>query len=137
MNTINVTTPALLFPAISLLLLAYTNRFLTLAQIIRGFTNRPAEPSRKSSMERQLNNLSRRVSLIRWMQFMAVMSFLSCTVAMFCIFIGQPAIGTWCFGGSLLLLAASLVISAYEVAISTEALRIHLEETRRQYADAE
>jgi Protein of unknown function (DUF2721). len=32
---INLTTPALLFPAISLLLLAYTSRFLALAALMR------------------------------------------------------------------------------------------------------
>ena len=33
---IDISTPALLFSAISLLILAYTNRFLTIAQIIRN-----------------------------------------------------------------------------------------------------
>jgi hypothetical protein len=36
MNQLSLTTPALLFSAISLLLLAYTNRFLAYASVVRN-----------------------------------------------------------------------------------------------------
>ena len=63
-----LTTPALLFPAISLLLLAYTNRFLVLAQLIRELNAREGEQIRPFVIE-QILNLKKRIRLIRSMQF--------------------------------------------------------------------
>ena len=122
----NVTTPALLFPAISLLLLAYTNRFLTLAQIIRQMH---ASRDRGSAMVlRQLPGLRLRIMLIQAMQSFGVLSFLLCALSMFAIFTDEPTIGQWLFGASLVVLAASLVLSLVEVLHSTHALSIVLED---------
>jgi len=123
----SLTTPALLFPAISLLLLAYTNRFLTLATIIRqlhpGEGKLPTELARK-----QIAGLRYRVTLIRHMQSCGVISFLLCAVAMFAIFIEANVAGQILFGLSLLLLTVSLVLSLMEVLLSTNALNIVLDD---------
>lgn len=124
----NLTTPALLFPAISLLLLAYTSRFLTLAQIIRGLHASKWQEDNRKAIEEQIKNLRTRLVLIKYMQVLGVSSFLLCTVSMFFLFINLNKWGIWSFGLSLLLLAASLLQSLYEVAISTRALSIHLDE---------
>lgn len=71
---IDLATPAMLFPAISLLLLAYTNRFLTLATIIRNFDDDDKDK------EAQIKNLRLRIQLIKRMQEAGVLSFFLCVV---------------------------------------------------------
>lgn len=122
---INLTTPALLFPAISLLLLAYTNRFLTIATLIRNlhgqFKENPDE-----RIWSQIKNLRLRVKLIRNMQVLGVLSLLFCVVCMFVIFAGNLLVAEFIFGFSLILLIVSLAISAWEIQISVKALNIQL-----------
>ncbi|MBK8013509.1 MAG: DUF2721 domain-containing protein [Deltaproteobacteria bacterium] len=122
---IDLGTPALLFPAISLLLLAYTNRFLALATLIRGLRAAyAAEPS--GAIARQISNLRRRVYLIRDMQILGVLSLLLCVAGMFLLFLDHQRAGKLFFGGSLLLMLASLGVSILELWISVRALEIHL-----------
>jgi hypothetical protein len=127
----SLTTPALLFPAISLLLLAYTNRFLTLATIIRQL--HPGEGGEVSGLaQRQLGNLKQRVRLIQHMQTGAVLSFLLCALSMFAIFIERPGIGKVLFGLSLLVLAVSLLLSLAEVLLSTDALNMVIDDMAKE-----
>ena len=125
MENMTLTTPALLFPAISLLLLAYTNRFLTLAQVIRQLHPGKSGPVTELAM-RQLGGLKRRIGLIKLMQGFGVMSFLLCALSMFALFIELQMAGKVLFGLSLLALAVSLLVSLWEVLVSTEALNIVL-----------
>lgn len=120
---VSLTTPALLFPAISLLLLAYTNRFFALAALIRNLssTGRPIQSE-------QLKNLRQRISIIRRMQESGVMSFALCVLCMLFIYIGLNKVGSFIFGCSLLLLLYSLLLSVIEIRISVVALNYHLEE---------
>jgi hypothetical protein len=122
---INLTTPALLFPAISLLLLAYTNRFLTIATLIRNLHGRFKE-NPDAGIWGQIKNLRLRVKLIRNMQVFGVLSLLLCVVCMFVIFAGNIALAEYIFGVSLILLIVSLAISAWEIQISIQALNIQL-----------
>ena len=126
-----LTTPALLFPAISLLLLAYTNRFLVLAQLIRQLS-RESDEERKAGTLRQISGLEKRISLIKAMQIFGVISFLCCTFSMFALFVSRILIGELIFGLSLLCLSISLILSLYEVAISTNALTVELEDVKRR-----
>ena len=125
MENMSLTTPALLFPAISLLLLAYTNRFLTLAQVIRQLHPGKSGPVTELAL-RQLGGLKRRIGLIKLMQGFGVMSFLLCALSMFALFIELQTAGKVLFGLSLLALAVSLLVSLWEVLVSTEALNIVL-----------
>ncbi len=136
---LNLTTPALLFPAISLLLLAYTNRYLALASIIRNLYD-DYQQSPNDKLVRQIGNLRRRISLIKWMQSMGVGSLFLCVVAMFQIYTGWPQAAQITFGTSLLLLISSLGMSLLELRMSTDALNILLsdlvaaEQTRKKQA---
>jgi len=121
-----MTTPALLFPAISLLLLAYTNRFLVLAQLIRQLNNREGEQVRDLA-KRQIFNLRQRIVLIRSMQRWGVISFLLCTLSMFALFLSWEMAGQILFGASLVSLLLSLVMSLFEIQISCNAINIELE----------
>jgi hypothetical protein len=132
----SLTTPALLFPAISLLLLAYTNRFLTVATIIRQM--HPGDGKAASLLARQqIPSLRYRVTLIRHMQSCGVVSFLLCALSMFFIFINSHSAGKILFGLSLLSLAVSLVLSLIEVLLSTNALNIVLDDMSKRDNDSD
>ncbi|MGM0461849.1 MAG: DUF2721 domain-containing protein [Fibrobacterota bacterium] len=122
---LDLTTPALLFPAISLLLLAYTNRFLVLAQLVRELVKERTSRS-GDNVSRQIQNLRLRLRLIRIMQIFGVVAFFLCTLSMFALFVEWDIIGGCIFGLSLLSLLASLVVSMWEISISTRALRYEL-----------
>ena len=122
---LNLTTPALLFPAISLLLLAYTNRFLTLANLIRElhahYKSNPDE-----ILMAQIQNLRYRIILIRNMQSFGAGSFFLCVLCMFVLFFGLEVAGKAIFGTSLILLMISLGLSLREIQVSVDALNYRL-----------
>jgi hypothetical protein len=128
---LTLTTPALLFPAISLLLLAFTNRFLTLASLIREL-HRSYKANPEEIVIAQLANLRYRVKIIRDMQIFGVSSFFGCVLSMFFLFAGQPVIGKYVFGVSLLLLLISLALSLREVQISIDALNYRLSDLEKK-----
>ena len=128
---ITITTPALLFPAVSLLLLAYTNRFLTLATIIRGLYDR-YHSNKDETLLLQIQNLRYRVYLIRNMQIAGVLSLLICVVSMFALFAGWVAAGQWSFGAALVLMIVSLGISLRELQISVGALDLLLTDLEQE-----
>jgi hypothetical protein len=122
---ITITTPALLFPAISLLMLAYTNRFLTLATIIRGLYDR-YQTVQEDNLVLQIANLRYRIYLIRNMQIFGVLSLLFCVISMFALFAGWIVGGQWTFGLALILMMISMGISLRELMISVGALDLLL-----------
>ncbi len=121
----DLTTPALLFPAISLLLLAYTNRFLVLAQLIRQLKQMDSEDD-YALIARQIGMLKKRIVLTKRMQAFGVLSFFLCTVSMFLLFLQLQTPGIVAFGTSLVLLSLSLLYSLYEIQISTNAINVEL-----------
>jgi len=124
--SINITTPALLFPAISLLLLAYTNRFLAIATLIRSLHKAHQDNPNHKIIIGQIQNLRTRLSLIKGMQVFGVSSFFLCILSMFMLFQDAQQWGDYCFGISMVLLMASLGISLRELQISTKALNLEL-----------
>jgi hypothetical protein len=130
MNTqidLPLTTPALLFPAISLLLLAYTNRFLTLANLVRSLRDR-YESKHEDHVRGQIANLRYRLMLIRNMQVAGVSSFFLCVLSMILLYMGQIGAGAVVFGAALILLLVSLGLSLREVQISIDALTLELQD---------
>ena len=121
----DLTTPALLFPAISLLLLAYTNRFLTLAGLVRRLHDEYTE-TRHPVLAGQIYNLRRRIRIIQWMQALGIGSFFLCVATMFLLFVGQIIGGEVVFGVALLLMMGSLALSAWEIKLSIGALELQL-----------
>ena len=122
---ITLTTPALLFPALSLLMLAYTNRFLGLSTVIRNLHadyRRAPDPN----LLGQIDNLRYRVMLIRNMQIVGAASILGCVVCMLVLFFGLAELGKVIFIISLILLVISLALSIRELQISVGALELHL-----------
>lgn len=125
--SIDLTTPALLFPAISLLLLAYTNRFLAIASLIRQLKS-SMNQGNYISTSLQIANLNKRLNLIIMMQAAGVASILFCTISMIFLFVSYEYSGQITFAISLFLMLLSLIISLSEILISSKALKIELEE---------
>ncbi len=131
----NITTPALLFSAISLWMLAFTNRFLAVANLVRQFTALYVE-TRDEGIYRQLNNFRIRLALIKYTQFFGVLSFLFCVVCMFLIFSGLILAAEAVFGASLVALMVSLGLSLAEVFLSIDALKLEVEKTEKAHREA-
>jgi hypothetical protein len=130
MHELTLTTPALLFSAVSLILLAYTNRFLGYAQLVRSLYEKFKE-NPDNVLLAQIKNLRRRVHLTKAMQILGVQSLLFCVGSMFLIYINFNILAIWVFGLALLQLIVSLGISAYEIHISVKALDLHLNELEK------
>lgn len=124
---ITMNTPALFFPAISLLMLAYTNRFLGLANIIRNL-HAAWKVSPDPIYVEQIRNLRRRLTLIRDMQTLGILSLFLCVVCMFLLFRGLVEIANFVFGTSLVLMLGSLAVSIWEIQLSGGALNLHLKD---------
>jgi hypothetical protein len=128
---ITLTTPALLFSAISLILLAYTNRFLSYASLIRSlhekFKEKPSD-----MLKGQIANIRKRLYLTRNMQILGVTSLFLCMGTMFLIFVGFQVIAIWMFGVALVMMIASLGVSIYEIRISVKALDLHLSDMEHE-----
>ncbi len=130
METLTLTTPALLFSAISLILLAYTNRFLTIAQLVRNLhAQYKSDPTH--ILYDQIDNLRKRIYLIKSMQVYGVGSLLLCVVSMFLIYVGKNLAAEIIFGLGLLMLIISLTISIWEIVISVKALNLHISDLEK------
>lgn len=119
-------TPALLFPAISLLLLAYTNRFVAIANRVRSLHSQYLKQEDKTIILKQIRSLRQRINLIKYMQGLGVFSFLGCVVSMYSIYSGWNGAAQTIFAVSLLSLLTSLVLSLVEILQSTHALELEL-----------
>lgn len=124
---LDLTTPSLLFSAISLILLAYTNRFLSYASVVRALKEKHQQTHDPKDIA-QIANLRKRLYLTRSMQILGILSLLLCVIAMFFIYVSWKVFAAWIFGIALLLLAASLCVCIWEINISVKALEIHLED---------
>ncbi|SOE19679.1 Protein of unknown function [Spirosomataceae bacterium TFI 002] len=122
-----VSTPAILFSTISLLLLAFTNRYLAMANLIRGLHKKFKEEGTKDPrLVPQIKLLLKRLKLIRNMQIISILSLLFSAVSMLFLFLKEEEIGIMIFGAAIGLLILSLVISVIEITMSNEAIKIEL-----------
>jgi hypothetical protein len=127
---LSINTPALLFPAVSLLMLAYTNRFLALASLIRKLHGEHGD-DHDALVIAQIGNLRQRIYLIRNMQALGVIALLGCALCMFLLFQGWQRGAQWIFGGSLILFISSLLLSIREIWISVDALELQLSDLEK------
>lgn len=125
MEQLTLTTPALLFSAISLIMLAYTNRFLAYAAVVRNLHDKYLQKKDKTLIK-QIENLKKRLYLTRAMQIFGISSLLLCVLTMFLIYIQQHTIAVWVFGVALILLILSLAFLIREIQISVKALEHHI-----------
>ncbi len=122
---LNITTPALMFSAVSLILLAYTNRFLAYAQIVRNLYAE-FQKNKNFILINQIKNLRKRLYLIRSMQIFGVASLFSSMASMLLLYFNLTALGGIAFALGLILMILSLLVSLWEIQISIKALDLHL-----------
>jgi Protein of unknown function (DUF2721) len=126
MLEININTPALLFPAITLLMLAYTNRFLSLASLVRKLHSEYNRGEKEKHILSQIKNIRTRLNLIRYMQGFGIFSFLCCVLCMYTIFRGWMQLAHFIFAASLIFLLLSIILSLLEINKSTKAIELEL-----------
>jgi len=126
MLEISINTPALLFPAITLLMLAYTNRFLSLAGLVRKLHIEYNRGEKEKNVLNQIKSIRTRLNLIRYMQSFSVLSFLCCVLCMYFIFRNWMVMAHWIFALSLFFLFLSIILSLIEINKSTKALELQL-----------
>jgi len=124
---LSLSIPALLFPAISLTMLAYNARYLAIAALIRQLHQKYQETHSKST-ELQVRKLRKRLTIIKNMQATAIFSFLLAVITMTLLYLELIFFANVIFGISLFALMISLVLSLIEVQLSTKALAIQLED---------
>lgn len=128
----SISTPALLFSAITILILAYTNRFLALAGLVRQYIALYKE-NPDEGIFRQLKNFRQRLIVIKYTQIVGVLSFLFCVVSMFFIFLGLVLLAEIVFGISLVLLFISLLLSLHELFLSIGALDVEMQKVFKKH----
>jgi hypothetical protein len=128
---LDISTPSLLFPAITLLLLAFTNRFLAIASLIRSLHAKYDKESKQSILYDQIKNLRIRLNMIRYMQAFGILSFILTVLCMFLLFKEYNMLANYVFGTSLLSLMISLIVSLIEIQLSTIALNLELSDMEK------
>jgi len=122
---LTLSIPALLFPAISLTMLAYNARYLAIANLIRQLYKQ-FEATEAAPIKKQIDMLRKRLEIIKNMQASAIISFLLAAVTMFLVYVELSIWANIIFGISLVFLMVSLILSLIEVQLSTKALGIQL-----------
>ena len=122
---LSIGTPALLFSTVSLLMIAFTNRFMSMASLIRGLHEK-FQQNPDDAIRMQIDNLRLRMKLIQRMQIIAILSLILSVVCMFLLFMNEQMVARWFFGIGLLGMSISLALSAWEITISTKALEVEL-----------
>lgn len=130
MEELTLITPTFLFSAISLIFLAYTNRFLAYASLVRNLKEKYMDDNSKVTRA-QIENLKKRLRLTRLMQMFGVASLLICVVTMFIIYLGSQVIAAITFGIAILFLIISLALSIWEINISYKAIKIHFSDMEK------
>lgn len=131
MEELTLITPTFLFSAVSLILLAYTNRFLSYAQLVRSLKDRYMD-DHSAVTKAQIMNLKKRLKLTKYMQLFGVNSLFLCVVTMFLIYIGHQELSAYIFGVALLFLIISLGLSGWEITISVNSLSIYLSDMDKE-----
>ena len=129
---LSINTPALLFPAISLIMLAYTNRFLALANLVRNLHAKYTSEKENGHIHSQIKTLRYRLRLIKNMQAFGICSFITCIACMFFIYIEKTITAEVLFAISLVFFIASLFTSLLEIILSTKALEYELSDMELQ-----
>lgn len=134
MSELTLITPTFIFSAISLIFLAYTNRFLSYAALVRDLKDKyMAEPT--AITRAQIDNLRKRLKLIKRMQVFGIVSLLLCVATMFLIYVHYQTIAAYVFGIALVCLIISLSYSIWEIMISAKALEIYLSDMHTATGD--
>jgi Protein of unknown function (DUF2721) len=125
---INLTVPALLFPALAILMLGYVNRYVSLAGVIRSFKKDYDSKYIHTNLLEQLNILKKRIELLKYVLLSAMTALILACLSMFFIFINMQDAGKIVLGLSLLVMITSILISISETSLSNKSLIIEIDD---------
>lgn len=119
MEPLAISTPALLFPAITILILTYSNRFSTLSNKIREFI-------RKGEDAAQIAVFRRRVGYVRRMLLWGILGLAASALSMLALVFKCTNTGVGLFVLADLSIVISLIYAILDVSISTNALELEV-----------
>ena len=132
----NFTTlyPALLFPAIPLMMISFGNRYTSLASLIRKIhdlivLNKHSKKTAGHYLD-QITILTKRLKLVRAIQTLSGLSFLSNLFSIFASYLEEYQLALNSFGLGVLIFAIAILMFIYEIQLSTRALSKHLEDLK-------
>ena len=125
MEQMTFSTPAILFSTVSLLFIAFTNRYIAISGLVRDL-HADFSKDKTRDIIAQIKNLRVRLKLIQTMQTFSIISLLFSSASMFLIFFDYQSAAKTLFGLGLVAQFIALSLSAWEVSISTKALNIEL-----------
>ena len=131
---LTLATPALLFPAVSLLFISYTNRFVTYADLVRRLHER-WQTDGGAVVARQIENLRRRITLIRNMQIAGALSLVLSVCCMILLVFDQMVAAELVFALALIGMLVSLALLIVEITISMRALDLQLGDLEKADSD--
>ncbi len=133
--TIPITTPALLFPAIAILMLGYVNRYIGAASVIRAITKDYSTGHRRVQVVEQLQIMQKRIGLFRYMLEIGAFALAMACLSMFLIFVDKQQAGNLVFGLSLVAMITSTLVSFYETVLSNQSLNIEINDVYQKEAN--
>lgn len=123
---ISLTDPALLFPAIAILMLGYINRYVSTAGVVRNFKKDYDSGYKHADITKQLALLAKRIELSKLMISLASAALLLACLSMFLIFWGSQPGGKMSFAAALLGMILSVCVSLYETSLSNKSLELEI-----------
>ena len=124
---IDYTVTALMFPAIPLLMGVYSNRFHTLSKLIRELHDEHIyEKHVPAEWKKQFQNLSNRISILRWTIMFGAFGFLFNLLTVFALYLDELFLARVIFGSCCLSMIVSIIFFIREIQISTNALKLHM-----------
>ena len=132
MEDLNFWYPALLFPAIPLMMIVFGNRYSSLSKLIRDLHDRfLKEDEVRDKFTEQIELLTDRLFLVKSMQTLAGLAFIANLLTIFFRYIDVPSVAFSLFGVATILLSASILLFVIEIQKSSSALSKHISDLKK------
>ena len=128
---LDLTTSALLFPAIPLLMITFGTRFTVVSELIRKIHDEYAadidlDDVRAKRMLGEISALKKRLWMIQINQTLSSLSFFFNLLPMFALYMGNQNLAKTIFGIALALLMLAVVLFIIEISIAVRSLNLQL-----------
>ena len=132
MEDLNFWYPALLFPAIPLMMIVFGNRYSSLSKLIRDLHDRVLQEGEvRDKFTEQIELLTDRLFLVKSMQTLAGLAFIANLLTIFFRYIDVPSVAFSLFGVATILLSAAILLFVIEIQKSSSALSKHISDLRK------
>ena len=128
---LDLTTAALVLPAIPFLMLTFGTRFTVVTELIRKIhdeyaANIDLDDVRAKRMLGEISTLKKRLLMIQVNQTLASLSFFVNLSTVFSLYMGNQYLAKLLFGIVLGLLMLAIILFIIEIGIATKSLNLHL-----------